>query len=312
MRRKRKRPRMRALEAFEAVSRHLSFSRAAAELGVTQSAVSHQLRHLGEEIGEQLYTNAGRGIVLTPAGRQLADTIQQAFDQIDRSVAKTVGAHRQTVRIAVCSSFAPGWLIKRIESFHAENPAVELQLRMYAKDPELTDAVADAFVTTLPKVSGFWSLRIRPELLAPVYAASKANHVPGKLPLITTTLDPARFGDDWTRFCDAANIAFDELHTGQWLQVSHYVMAYDMAKAGLGLALVPDFLAEDDVAAGLLRHLSPARLPTREDYYLCVKRSRLEEPDLRAVVRWFRAQIANGGGNGGAHNGTNGRGDAGK
>jgi LysR family glycine cleavage system transcriptional activator len=286
---------MRSLEAFEAVSRHLSISKAASELGVTQSAVSHQLRYLSEELGEKLVATSGGRVELTSAGRQFADAIQSAFGQIDRSIAETIGADRHTVRLAVCSSFAPGWLIGRIASFHDLNPNVALQLRMYAKDPELTDAVADAFVTTLPKVGGFWSMRIRPELLAPIFAASKANLVPGKLPLITTTLDPARFGDDWTRFCDAANIAFDTLHTGQWLQVSHYVMAYDMAKAGLGLALVPDFLAEEDVAAGRLRYLSPARLPTSEDYYLCVKRSRQDELGLRAVVRWFRAQVAKGG-----------------
>jgi len=283
---------MRSLEAFEAVSRHLSISRAAVELGVTQSAVSHQLRHLSEDVGEKLFVAAGRTLSLTAAGRRLAETIQSAFGQIDRSFAEAVGADRRVVRLAVCSSFAAGWLIKRFGSFAAAYPHVDLQLRMYATDPELTDAVADAFVTTLPKVAGFWAMKLRPELLAPIYATSMAPLVPGKLPLITTTLDPARFGDDWTRFCDAAGVAFDTLHTGRWLQVSHYVMAYDMAKAGLGMALVPDFLAEDDVAAGRLRFFSPTRLPTKEDYYLCVKRSRQNETDLRAVVAWFRAQSA--------------------
>lgn len=284
-------------------------SKAAVELGVTQSAISHQIRQLSEELGEKLFATIGRNTVLTPAGRRFAETIQTAFGQIDRSIAETVGEKRNVVRIAVCSSFAPGWLIKRIGGFHAKNPHIDLQLRMYAADPELTDTVADAFVTTLPKVAGFAAFQLRPELLAPVYAASKAALVPGQLPLITTTLDPARFGDDWTRFCDVAGVPFESLHTGRWLQVSHYVMACDMAKAGLGVALVPDFLAEADVEAGRLRFLSASRLPTHEDYYLCVKHARQNEPGLRAVVAWFRSQVESRNGNGNGNGNRNGSGN---
>lgn len=286
------RPLLRPLQTFEAVSRHMSISKAAEELGVTQSAVSHQTRLLAEKLGEKLLVKAGRGVVLTDAGRRLASRLQSAFGQIDQSVADVVGADRDVLRLAVCSSFAPGWLIGRLKSFYEDHPNFDLQLRMYAKDPALTDEVADAFVTTFPSEAGFWALKMRAEKLIPVVAGSFVRSRSRRMPLITTTIDPARLGGDWRAYCETAGVSLDALQTGQWRQVSHYVLALDMARAGLGAALVPDFLAQEDIAAGTLRQLLPQSLPTHEDYYLCMKTSRREEPGLRALARWFKSQAS--------------------
>lgn len=284
------RPPLRSLQAFEAASRHLSISKAAQELGVTQSAVSHQLRLLSEKLGEKLLVKAGRSVALTDAGRRLATRLQSAFNQIDRSVADVVGVDREVLRLAVCSSFAPGWLIGRLKSFYDDHPKFDLQLRMYAKDPALTDEVADAFVTTFPTETGFWALKLRAERLIPVCVASPARAHSKRMPLITTTVDPARLGGDWLAYCETVGVPLASLQDGPWRQVSHYVLARDMARAGLGAALVPDFLAEEDIAGGRLRQLLPQSLPTHEDYYLCMKTSRRDEAGLRALARWFRRQ----------------------
>lgn len=284
------RPPLRSLQTFEATSRHMSISRAAQELGVTQSAVSHQLRLLSEKLGEKLLVKAGRSVALTDAGRRLATRLHSAFNQIDRSVADVVGVDRDVLRLAVCSSFAPGWLIGRLKSFYDDHPKFDLQLRMYARDPALTDEVADAFVTTFPSEAGFWALKLRAEKLIPVCAASAGRGRSRRLNLITTTIDPSRLGGDWLAYCETAGVPLGSLRTGSWRQVSHYILALDMARAGLGAALVPDFLAREDIAAGTLRQLLPQSLPTHEDYYLCVKASRRDEPGLRALVRWFRSQ----------------------
>jgi LysR family transcriptional regulator, glycine cleavage system transcriptional activator len=279
---------MRTLQAFEAVSRHLSISKAAEELGVTQSAVSHQLRQLSEAVGEKLLARKGRNIELTAVGRRLATRLQSAFTQIDRSVSEVIGTDREVVRLAVCSSFAPGWLIGRLKGFFDSHPKVDLQLHMYAKDPALTDEVADAFVTTFPTEKGFWAMKLLPERLIPVAPAALAMGHSNRLPLITTTLDPARLGGDWAAYCETAGLVLVELRSGPWLQVTHYVLALEMARAGLGVALVPDFLAASDLSRGNLRQPWPQALPTHEDYYMCVKASRRQEPPLRALAAWFR------------------------
>ncbi|APH72649.1 LysR family transcriptional regulator [Aquibium oceanicum] len=280
----------RALQAFEAVSRHGSVSRAAEELGVSQSAVSHQLRLLGDLVGERLLRKEGRGIALTEAGASLAGKLQEAFAAIERSVGDTIGRRNETVRLAVCSSFGPGWLVPRLSQFYAANPLLDLHLHMYASDPELTDAVADAFVTTLPTEKGFYSLLLWPERLVPVVASATLSD--GAPRLITTDLTRGRIGHDWHRHSELAGRPTVKPPGGRWLFASHYVTALEMVRAGLGAALVPDFLVARDVEVGSLSLLDDTAIPTSEDYYLCIKESRREEPALETLVRWFRGQIS--------------------
>lgn len=282
----------RALQAFEAVARNGSFTAAAAELGVTQSAISHQIRHLTTEFGEELVRKVGRKLELTPTGERLANRLRAAFEQIDTSIDDTVGANRPIVRLAVCSSFAPGWLIRRLGSLFASHSTFSLQLRMYAKDPELTDQVADAFVTSYPTVPGFSALHLKSELLVAVRAPSSPDMNSERVRLITTDIDPEKLGQDWIDFIDYAGLPADQFDRSDWLQASHYVLALEMARKGLGVALVPDFLAEESLAAGEITLVSEARMPTHEDYYLCIKTVRRGEPALRQLEGWFRSQIS--------------------
>jgi len=282
---------LRSLQTFEAVARHRSLTKAAAELGVTQSAVSHQLRRLTDQIGERLLLKSGRSIVLTPAGEALARKLGAAFGDIDRSLSEVIGRNRRLVRLAICSSFAPGWLVPRLPSFHKTNPEVGLQLCMYARDPELTDAVADAFVTTLPDSPGFWSLLLRRELLVPVTSSRLPDPRRVAPRLITTDLQPARIGADWKNCATRGALPFEIAAGQQWLFASHYIVALDMVRQGLGAALVPDFLVERELAEGTLRLICGTHVATNEDYYLCIKESRRAEPQLDALARWFRLQV---------------------
>ncbi|MFZ2103753.1 MAG: LysR substrate-binding domain-containing protein [Oricola sp.] len=287
-----RRQHIRALQTFEAVSRHLSVSRAADELGVTQSAVSHQLRRLNEEIAEKLFTRSGRSIELTDAGAKLASRLQVAFAQIDDSISDVAGLHREKLRLAVYSSFAPGWLIQRIGSFYEAYPEIDLQILMYDRHPDLTDAVADAFVTSFPAEVGFWSSRLYPEMLVSVRVPAKADGTPAPTRLITSELHIGAFAKDWIEYCKVAGLELRTLLDRPWLQTSHYIFALEMARHGLGIAVVPDFLAEEDLQSGRLELFNPAKLATHEDYYLCVKDNRRSEAPLAALIQWFRSQIA--------------------
>lgn len=285
-------PNLRSLQVFEAVARLGSIVAAASELGISQSAVSHQLRLLTDEVGERLLVKAGRGVALTEAGRALGSGLQGAFADIRRFVSKTTGAGRETLRLAVCSSFAPGWLIPRLPAFVEQHPRLDLQLRMYARQPELTDQVADAFVTTLPEEPGFLSLKLLAERLVPVFASKHAPFVPGSMPLITTDLAPERpLGEDWRRYASLAGLELDQLRMKPWLQASHYILALDMVREGLGIALVPDFLAAREIDRGTLTQLGDVGVHTHEDYHLCVKTTRQREPALQALAQWFKGQV---------------------
>lgn len=282
---------IRQLYYFEAVARHKSVKRAAIEIGVSQSAISHQLSALAEQLGEKLLERAGRGIVLTAVGQQLAGRLGSAFLGLEASVEEIVGSGHQLLRLAVCTSFAPGWLLPRLRSFTERNPHINLQLRLYTGDPELSNLVADAIVTALPPSPGFKSIPILKEMLVAVRAPSdeRENHREQRHRLITTSID--KTGDDWAAFCDAAKLNLAFLREGPWMQATHYVLAMDLAKRGFGIALIPDFLAREPLANRELIRFGHAQVPSGREYSLCLKQSRSQEPQLAALVRWFNAML---------------------
>lgn len=285
---------IRSLHYFEAVARHLSVKHAAEELGVSQSAVSHQLRELTAALGEQLVARSGRGIVLTATGQRLAEKLAATFAGLQSSVDDIIGLGRRTLRLAVCSSFGPGWLIPRLPSFYAMHPAIDLQLRLYAQDPEQTAEIADAFVTAQEVKPGFEAIHVLDEYLVAVTAGEKAGNSGSrsKSSLITTEIDPKRLGRDWLDYCHAAHLRLADLQSGPFLQCSHYMLALEMARAGLGIALVPDFLAQRDLETGAIHHYDRTLLPAGRRYHLCFKRSRAQEAEIKALVKWLKAERA--------------------
>jgi DNA-binding transcriptional LysR family regulator len=284
---------IRSLHYFEAVARHGSVKGAAEELGVSQSAVSHQLRDLTGALGEQLFIRAGRGIALTDTGRRLAEKLATAFSGLQSSLDDIIGSGRPSLRLAVCSSFGPGWLIPRLPSFHAAHPTVNLQLRLYAQDPEQTAEVADAFVTAQELKPGFTAVHLLDEMLVAVASPELRGAAAGRgVPLITTDITAERFGQEWHDYCAATGVSLEKLQSGRFLECSHYMLAVEMARAGLGLALVPDFLARRHVEAGGLAYVDRRLVPSGRRYHLCFKKSLAQDPEVRALVTLLKAERA--------------------
>lgn len=264
--------------------------RAAADLGVSQSAVSHQIRELGDVVGQQLVLRSGRGIALTPVGERLAAKLGQAFAGLESIVKELSNDGQELVQLAVCSSSGPGWLIEKLGSFKAQHPALELQLRLYAQDPLLANEVADAYVTAGPQRPGYASIRLREEMLVAVMQSGAPAE--GPQALITTELEAGTLGADWVRFCRKAGLKLSALQRGAFRQCTHYLLAMEMASAGQGVALVPDFLAARDLAAGRLSLFSQVSMPSNRTYRLCYRASRAHEAKIAALVEWFRSEIA--------------------
>ena len=281
---------LRGLQYFEAVARHQSMSRAAKDLGVTESAVSHQMRAFAQTVGRQLVVKSGRGIALTPSGEHLAQRLTTAFSGLESLVKDIAGDGRQLLHIAVCSSFGPGWLVPRLGGFHAAHPTIDVQLRLYAQDPALTDEVADAFVSTYPLRTGYGAVRIMEERLIAVQAPALRSRQ--GIPLITTWLEAEELGREWPLFCRRAGLKLERLKAGPYRQCTHYLLALEMARRGLGAALVPDFIAAEDLESERLVQLGAAKLPTDRIYNLCFKKSRAKEAKVVAFADWIKAQAA--------------------
>lgn len=175
-------PPLRAVQYFEVVARLLSFSRAALELNVSQSAVSHQIRLLEDFLGERLLLRQGRLLSLTPQGESYFEGIAAGLSQIAQSSEQLRGGGEMRVRLAVYSSFAVKWLIPRLAGLRQLYPELDLSLEMVAEDPELSDRVADCFITVSPHGRGYCHDLIYQERLFPVCSRRLLQQISGEWP----------------------------------------------------------------------------------------------------------------------------------
>ncbi len=140
-------PPLRAVQYFETTARLNSFSRAAEVLNVTQSAVSHQIRLLEDFLGESLFDRQGRNLQLTPVGLRYYDEISDPLQAIARASHQIRVGESGRLRLAVFSSLAVKWLMPQLSDFRARHPEIDLSLEMYADHPDLSDKMADCFIT---------------------------------------------------------------------------------------------------------------------------------------------------------------------
>ncbi len=286
---------LRGLHYFEAVARLGSVGAAAKEIGVSSSAVSHQLRELAEIVGEKLIEKAGRGIALTAAGATLSRKLQSTFSELDRMVAEVVGETHLAFSLAVCSCFGPNWLVPRLPGFMARHPEIDLEIRLYHQDPELTHSAADAIITAepvKPVKPGYDSITLFEEMMVAVRAPAPQSLAANRSHrLITTDLHSDILGRDWQDFCAQTGRDLKDLKTGEWVRCSHYILALEMAKAGLGLALVPDFLAARHIGKGDLAYFDNNRVSARRSYRLCYKSKRASDEAIRSFSRWIKSEL---------------------
>ncbi len=289
----RKIPPLRALQVFEAAARQEHFSRAADELFITQSAVSHQVRVLEEHFSEKLFIREGRRLQLTSKGKLLYQELSHIFDSLSRLNQKISGGYSQDLRLAVYSSFAVKWLIPRLSDFRRQHPDINIRLNMITDDPELSDSVADMFICGQSGHSGFWHQRLHQERLIPVCSpelfdrgeqielASLFNH-----PLLTVDEGPQGF--DWQLWSQENRLVFPE--TQQMHAFSHVLLAIEAAIAGQGIALASDFMVTKDIADGRLVSLDLPDIYTGFEFNFSCKKSRVKEPAITAFIDWIKGQ----------------------
>ena len=156
-----------ALRAFEAAARRLSFTAAAAELHVTQAAVSHQVKALEERLGAPLFKRLARGLVLTDEGQALLPAVSESFDHIERTLQRfQAGAVREVLSIGVVGTFAVRWLLPRMAAFREAHPLVELRLSTHNNK---VDLAAEGLDMAIRFGDGAWhGVRAEEILRAPV------------------------------------------------------------------------------------------------------------------------------------------------
>lgn len=256
-------PPLRALAAFEAVARHHSVARAAEELSITPSAVSHRLKNLETHLGVRLFHRTTRAIALSDAGRDYLQSIASAFDRIQRSSDRLAGGMASDVLTIHCPpSFAPAWLVPRIGKFMAEHP--DIDLRIHAS-PEPVDFFRSDTDAEIRYGNSDWTgLVVRPlmqDVLAPLCAPSLIARIRDRpvesrlddVPLIVSERAPV----NWPGWFKTKGLPATESR-GPIFDRGY--LALQAAAEGLGVALESVVFAADYIAAGRLARVFDEQL----------------------------------------------------
>jgi len=288
-------PSLNAMRAFEAAARHLSFTRAAQELHVTQAAVSHQIKSLEETLGVPVFRRLNRALMLTDAGQALFPAVNEALDIMATAVDRL---HRDDrtgeLTVTTMDSFAVTWLVPRLGRFRKAH--AEIDLRITTSDHSI-DFDRENVDLAIRYGSGDWPglsvERLMTEEVFPVCAPALLRsgpplEKPADLRHHTLLHDDMR--EDWRMWLMAAGETGVDATRGLGYQHSNLVI--QAAKQGDGVALARSVLVGDSLASGRLVKPFDVSLPANYAYYVVCPEANLSRPKVKAFRQWLFAEGA--------------------
>jgi LysR family glycine cleavage system transcriptional activator len=293
LRHMRRLPPLSALRAFEAAARHGSFKRAASELAVTPTAISHQIRSLEEFTGLALFKRDIRKVALTEAGAQLYPVLRDGFDAFEKTLDGLVkGAVRAQVTISATNAFTANWLVPRMHRFHELHPQIDLHLHASDEVVDLVDDRVDVAIRYGRAPYANVSAEIMfADRFAPVVHPDLGVTTSADLNAVTLIhfqwkkahpLNPT-----WERWFAEAKLP-PPSSAGQ-LRFSEEGHAIQAAVAGQGIALLSLPLVEREIAAGrLVQPFGPTI--ASHTYHLLMRDDRSAHPRVTAVADWLRLE----------------------
>ena len=287
-------PPLNALRAFEAAARHLSFTRAAEELFVTQAAISHQVKALEVWLGQPLFRRKNRNLYLTEAGQSYFGPLGMAFDEIDKATARLNALDSSgTLTVSVLPSIAAKWLVPRMRGFREKYPEIDVRL---SPSTQLTDFSREAVDVVLRYGRGEWlGMRSDQFLTEDIFPVCSPELLNGKNPLNTPedlklhTLLHDDMRETWRIWLLAAGVEGVDPDRGPGYNLSALVI--DAAVAGQGIALARSALISDDLASGRLVKPFELGLPAEYAYYMVYPARALDHPKVRAFRDWVLAEV---------------------
>ncbi|HEY8567011.1 MAG TPA: LysR substrate-binding domain-containing protein [Beijerinckiaceae bacterium] len=286
-------PPLNAVRVFEAAARYLNFTRAAAELGMTQAAVSYQIRQLEDRVGTPLFVRGPRQVTLTEAGERLAPQVAEALEMLRAAFTRTARTVDSILSITALPAFAGAWLVPRLGAFHLAHPGIAVQLET---SQGVADLGRDGFDVGLRYGNGDWpglvAHRLVPSRLtavcSPAFRREAGLAHPSDL-LRAPLLGP---NDPWWQLWFAATgVGPVDLSD----RVDHSLGSQQFesmaAATGQGVALINPLLFAAELASGRLVQIFDQVIeePGRAYWITCVKERR-RVPKIRAFWDWAVAE----------------------
>ena len=287
-------PSLNGLRAFEAAARHMSFTQAAAELNVTQTAISHLIRRLEQEIGVKLFVRQNRGLALTPEGRDYLPGVRTAFQDLrlatDRLLRKDDG---RVLTVSTLASLAAKWLLPRIASFQEQHKEIDVRI---TTSSDLVDFRRDEIDAAIRYGRGQWSGLHADWLMADeLFPVCSPALLEGKNPLRkaedlanhTLLHTSGGFNDDWRQWLTAAGLPPGLSTHGVTFDVS--LVTVQAAIDGLGVAIGRTSYVESDIQKGRLVVPFRISLPADAGFYLVYPAERAGAQKLKVFREWLIA-----------------------
>jgi DNA-binding transcriptional LysR family regulator len=286
---RRKIPSTLALSAFEAAARHQSFTKAADELAVTQSAICRQIGALEDFLGVKLFRRGSRGVALTEAGLAYSRKVTARLDDVERDTLELMatGGSGGTLELGVVPTFATRWLLPRLPEFLALHPGITVNLsartRPFLFDDTPLDAAIHAGDAFWPGTEGIFLMH--EDLVAVCNPARRAAFETasdwGRQPLLQISTRPYLWRD-WFR---SQGLEAGNDMAGPRFEL--FSMVAEAAVHGMGVGLVPRMLVEDELARGTLVIASPHVYRSDRSYRLLYPERKAEHPPLAAFREWL-------------------------
>jgi LysR family glycine cleavage system transcriptional activator len=284
-------PPLRALKAFEASARHLSFTKAAEELFVTQAAISHQIKSLEDKTGVQLFKRYNRSLKLTTDGQVYLLSIMESLDQLEKASRQLSNRNsKNMLKISLLPSFATKWMAKRIWMFQDKFPEIEVSISAFEW---LADFKKEDIDIAIRYGRGNWhdvycellfEERVFPICSRSVYRTLKKNPHPSIL-LERKLVHDDFSSEDWAMWFNKANITLDAPIKGT--RFSHTVMMLESIENGNGFALGRTPLVIDDLKRKILYAPFNISIPSEYAYYFVCPKGSENSAKVQEFKKWI-------------------------
>lgn len=279
-----------SIRVFEAAARLRSFTRAAEELGMTQAAVSWQIKALESRLGQSLFRRLPREVQPTEAGDRLSRAATEAMTLLRRAVSDLTEADEHILTITTLATLATQWLAPRLGAFQLTNPGLAVRLDT---NPALLDLSREGFDVGLRSGHGEWpgleSQLVMPSVFTPLCSPSMAERL--KLRDPCDLLEAPRIGNEkeWASWFAAAGLS-DGRRPATKLTADYQVLEVAAALGDQGVALASPILFSREIAAGMLVRPFEQMVAFHTGYYLVWPEGRRRSPKIKRFRDWLMAQ----------------------
>jgi LysR family transcriptional regulator, glycine cleavage system transcriptional activator len=289
-------PSLNGLRAFEAAARHLSFTQAASELNVTQTAISHQIRRLEEELGIRLFIRKNRALALTPQARDYLPGVRAAFNDLRLATDRLLRKDDDNVlTISTLASLAAKWLLPRLSTFQETHPGIDVRITTSTGLVDFRNGDVDAAIRYgrghWPGIRADWLMadELFPVCSPALLKGDRPLKCPQDLAHHTLLHTTSGYEDDWRLWLTAAGLPADISSKPTTATFDLIFMTLQAAIDGTGVAMGRTSYVQDDIAKGRLVVPFKIALPADAGFYLVSPETAAEPPKLAAFRKWLMA-----------------------